>query len=200
MADKSTLMQLSQDIDHLTFLKEIDPDLTEEDQKYHNEQLQALISRQKNKIDAYIALKKKARMFEDTVNTELKDIKRVRDSWKKKNDNLKNIIKFCVQQGLLNNKFEGERYQGTVSEIEEVLKDNFENWSEEDIKQYGLKKTTIISRLSDDSILEQKEEFLPDKDALKKALKENESKVPPAARLIKNYRVTVARRTRLSDS
>ena len=72
--------------------------------------------------------------------------------------------------------------------------------SEEDIKQYGLKKTTIISRLSDDSILEQKEEFLPDKDALKKALKENESKVPPAARLIKNYRVTVARRTRLSDS
>ena len=139
-------------------------------------------------------------MFEDTVNTELKDIKRVRDSWKKKNDNLKNIIKFCVQQGLLNNKFEGERYQGTVSEIEEVLKDNFENWSEEDIKQYGLKKTTIISRLSDDSILEQKEEFLPDKDALKKALKENESKVPPAARLIKNYRVTVARRTRLSDS
>ena len=83
-------MQLSQDIDHLTFLKEIDPDLTEEDQKYHNEQLQALISRQKNKIDAYIALMKKARMFEDTVNTELKDIKRVRDSWKKKNDNLKN--------------------------------------------------------------------------------------------------------------
>ena len=51
-------MQLSQDIDHLTFLKEIDPDLTEEDQKYHNEQLQALISRQKNKIDALKAYNK----------------------------------------------------------------------------------------------------------------------------------------------
>ena len=64
----------------------------------------------------------------------------------------------------------------------------------------GLKKTTTLSRLKDDSVVEVKEESIPDKDRIRTAIEENDKKVPPIAQLVSSYSFRYGRRKRLTNS
>ena len=166
MADNASLIQLSESIKHLSFLKEM-PEICEDEKVELEQHLHALVSRQANKFDNIIALLKKCDHYIDALTKELEEIKEARDAWKRNRENVIGIIKFAYQQDLITNKLEGERYQGTISRVKARLQDNFDQWEDSEIKEYGLKKTTTISRLKDETIVESKEEQVPDKDRLR---------------------------------
>ena len=199
MADNASLIQLSESIKHLSFLKEM-PEICEDEKAELEQHLHALVSRQANKFDNIIALLKKCDHYIDALTKELEEIKEARDAWKRNRENVIGIIKFAYQQDLITNKLEGERYQGTISRVKARLQDNFDQWEDSDIKEYGLKKTTTLSRLKDDTIVESKEEQVPDKDRLRQDIERKESKVPAIAQLVSSYSFKYGRRKRLTNS
>ena len=199
MADNASLIQLSESIQHLSFLKEM-PEICEDEKVELEQHLHALVSRQANKFDNIIALLKKCDHYIDALTKELEEIKEARDAWKRNRENVIGIIKFAYQQDLITNKLEGERYQGTISRVKARLQDNFDQWEDSEIKEYGLKKTTTISRLKDETIVESKEEQVPDKDRLRQDIERKESKVPAIAQLVSSYSFKYGRRKRLTNS
>ena len=199
MADNASLIQLSESIQHLSFLKEM-PEICEDEKEELEQHLHALISRQSNKFDNIVALIKKCDHYIDALTKELQEIKEAREAWKRNRENVIGIIKFAYQQDLITNKLEGERYQATLSKVQSRLEDNFDQWEDKEIKEYGLKKTTTLSRLNDDTIVDTKEENIPDKDRLRKDIEHKESKVPPMAQLISSYSFRYGRRKRLTTS
>ena len=199
MADNASLIQLSESIKHLSFLKEM-PEICEDEKVELEQHLHALVSRQANKFDNIIALLKKCDHYIDALTKELEEIKEARDAWKRNRENVIGIIKFAYQQDLITNKLEGERYQGTISRVKARLQDNFDQWEDSEIKEYGLKKTTTISRLKDETIVESKEEQVTDKDRLRQDIERKESKVPAIAQLVSSYSFKYGRRKRLTNS
>ena len=58
MADKLSLVQLAESIQHIGFLKDL-PDIPEDERQYLEQHLQDLASRQESKFDAIIGMIKK---------------------------------------------------------------------------------------------------------------------------------------------
>ena len=199
MADKNTYLQLSQSVQHLSFLKEL-PETTDDERAELETYLQDLASQQERKFDNIIGLLKKCDHYIDAYDKELAELKDARDSWKRNREKVIGIIKYAFQQDLITSKLNGERYQGTIAKVKSKLVDNFDQWDDADIKEFGLKKTTTLSRLKDDSVVEVKEESLPDKDRIRTAIEDNDTKVPPIAQLVSSYSFRYGRRKRLTNS
>ena len=199
MADKNTYLQLSQSVQHLSFLKEL-PETSEDEKAELETYLQDLASQQERKFDNIIGLLKKCDHYIDAYDKELAELKDARDSWKRNREKVIGIIKYAFQQDLITSKLNGERYQGTIAKVKSKLVDNFDQWDDADIKEFGLKKTTTLSRLKDDSVVEVKEESLPDKDRIRTAIEDNDKKVPPIAQLVSSYSFRYGRRKRLTNS
>ncbi len=176
------------------------PEICEDEKEELEQHLHALVSRQASKFDNIIALLKKCDHYIDALTKELEEIKEAREAWKRNRENVIGIIKFAYQQDLITNKLEGERYQGTISRVKARLQDNFDQWDDSEVKEYGLKKTTTISRLKDDTIVDTKEEQVPDKDRLRQDIERKESKVPAIAQLVSSYSFKYGRRKRLTNS
>tara|TARA_R100001082_G_C4356002_1_gene156922 strand:- start:484 stop:1086 length:603 start_codon:yes stop_codon:yes gene_type:complete len=197
MADRISYKQLlehSQQVDYLLELPGID-----EDEKEELEQIwKSLESRQESKFDAIVNVIKDCDRRIERLETESEEIKNNKLYWKKKRDNVINIIKLAYQRKLIGSKPTGDKYQATIRKTKPKLIDNFEKWSREEKENFGLYKRTIITRVVDESILEQTSEELPDKEQLKKVLENNSKDAPIASQLVQRVSLEYGLRKRIN--
>ena len=199
MSDKQSYVQLSESIQHVSFLKDL-PDTSEEDRSYLQKHIEDLASRHENKFDNIIEIIKKCDIYIESLEKEMEEVKNNRDAWKRNKENLVKIIKFAYQQNLINSTPTGAKYQATISSTKPRLVDNFELWSDQDKVEYGLRKTTTLVRIRDEAVLDAKQEELPDKDRVRQDILANRSSVPAIAQLIPGYSLVYERRKRLISS
>ena len=197
MSDTRTYSQLAESIKQVSFLKEL-PDVEEEERGELETYLQDLASRQESKFDAIIALIKKCDTYVEALQSELNEIKENLDVWKKNKEKITNIIKYAYQNELINSQPVGVKYQATIKRVKPRLVPNFDNWEEQDRVEFGLRITTTITRIKDDTVVDIKEEEVPDKDRLREALKNNSSLAPGVSQLIPGYALVYERRKRLT--
>lgn len=197
MADRVSYKQLlehSQQVDYLLELPGID-----EDEKEELEQIwKSLESRQESKFDAIVNVIKDCDRRIERLETESEEIKNNKLYWKKKRDNVINIIKLAYQRKLIGSKPTGDKYQATIRKTKPKLIDNFEKWSKEEKENFGLYKRTIITRVVDEAILEQTSEELPDKEQLKKVLENNSKDAPIASQLVQRVSLEYGLRKRIN--
>ena len=197
MADRISYKQLlehSQQVDYLLELPGID-----EDEKEELEQIwRSLESRQESKFDAIVNVIKDCDRRIERLETESEEIKNNKLYWKKKRDNVINIIKLAYQRKLIGSKPTGDKYQATIRKTKPKLIDNFEKWSREEKENFGLYKRTIITRVVDESILEQTSEELPDKEQLKKILETNSKDAPVSSQLVQRVSLEYGLRKRIN--
>jgi hypothetical protein len=197
MADKLSYVQIAEQIQHIGFLQDM-PELDDDDRSRMQKHLQDLASRQESKFDGIIGMIKKCDAYIAALENEMAEIKQNLEAWKKNKEMMTNIIKFAYQKELISNKPTGLKYQGVFRKVKPRLVDNFFCWEEEEIAEFGLRKTTTITRLKDDSVVEVKQEDLPDKDRVREELAADTGKAPTASQLIPGYSFTYERRKRLA--
>jgi len=197
MPDKLSYVQIGEQIQHIGFLKDT-PELDETDRERLEQYLKDLASRQENKFDNIIGMIKKCDAYIDALQNELEEIKGNLESWKKNKEMLVNLIKFAYQQNLIGDRPTGARYQGVFRRVKPRLVDNFDRWDDSDKQEFGLLKTTTVTRIRDNVVVEMKEEEVPDKDRLREALVAEAENVPAPAQLVPGYSFTYERRKRLT--
>lgn len=196
MADKLTYTQIAEQIQHMNFLKEM-PELSEEDKIRMQDHLKELASRQERKFDNIISMLKRCDGYIDALEKEIEEVTENLEAWKKNKTMLVNIIKFAYQQELIGNKPTGIKYQGVFRRVKPRLVDNFDQWTDKERVAFGLRKTTTITRIVDNIVVEVKQEDVPDKERVRSALA-NDNVAPVAAELIPGYSFTYERRKRIS--
>jgi hypothetical protein len=100
---------------------------------------------------------------------------------------------------LIDNKPTGVKYQATIRKVKPRLVDNFEHWEEEDREEFGLRKTTTITRIKDNTVLDVKQEDIPDKDRVREALATDDGSAPAPAQLVPGFSFVYERRKRLTN-
>lgn len=198
MADKLSLIQIAESIQHIGFLKDL-PEIPDDERAALEQHLTDLASRQESKFDAIIGMIKKCDAYIDALDNELSEIKENLDAWKKNREKMVSIIKFAYQQDLIDSKPTGVKYQATIRKVKPRLIDNFEHWEDQDKTEFGLRKTTTITRIKDNTVVEVKQEDMPNKDEVRKALEEDSGSAPAAAQLVPGFSFTYKRRVRLTD-
>jgi hypothetical protein len=197
MPDNASFLQLSESINHMGILKDM-PDLPDDEKEQINGYLNDLVSRQENKLDNIISLLKHCDQHIDALKKEMDEIKDTLDAWNKNKEKLVSLIKYAYQSGLIGNKLTGNKYQATIRATKGRLVDNFDEWDDDQIKEYGLIKTTSIVRMKDESVVEVKEEKLPDKARVREAIEQNESSVPGVAQIVQSCSFRYERRKRIT--
>lgn len=198
MADNASFIQLSESIQHLNFLQEL-PDTPDDEKEELKQHLQDLISRQESKLDNIVGLLKKCDHYIDALKSEMDEIKENLDAWKRNKEKIVSIIKFAYQQDLIKNKLTGNKYQATIRSTKGKLVDNFQEWDNDQIKEYGLVKVTTITRLKDNSVVDEKVEQLPDKDRIRDDIQNNVGSVPGVAQIVPSFSFVYERRKRITS-
>ena len=196
MADPTSYAQLLEHSKQLNYLLEL-PEL-EEDEKEELEHIwNSLKSRKESKFDAIVNVIKDCDKRLEQLDKESAEIKLNREHWRKKRNNVINIIKLAYERKLIGSKPTGEKYQATIKTTKPKLLDNFEKWSQKEKENFGLYKRTIITRALDNSILNQTQEELPDKEQLKKILKTRPTEAPQSAQLVQRVSFIYGLRKRI---
>ena len=196
MADPVSYNQLlehSQQLNYLLELPEIDEDEKEELEYLWRE----LKSRKESKFDAIINVVKDCDRRIERLNRESEEIKKNREYWKKKRNNVINIIKLAYQKKLISSKPTGDKYQATIKITKQKLIDNFEKWNQTEKEEFGLYKRTIVTRAIDNSIVEQSQEELPNREQLKKVLEMNPKDAPTESKLVQRVSLMYGLRKRI---
>ena len=197
MADKLSLIQISESIQHIGFLKDL-PDIPEDERAMLEQHLLDLASRQESKFDSIIGMIKKCDAYIEALEDELDEIKSNLEAWKKNREKMISIIKFAYQQELIGNKPTGIKYQATIRKVKPRLVDNFDHWDDSDRTEFGLRKTTTITRIKDETVVDVKQEELPDKDRVRDALTADDGSAPVQAQLVPGFSFVYERRKRLT--
>jgi hypothetical protein len=198
MADNASFLQLSESIQNIQFLKDT-PEVSEDERAELEQYLSDLASRQESKFDAIISMIKKCDTYIAALENEMSEIQANLESWKKNKQNMINIIKFAYQQNLISNKPTGVKYQAIIRKTKPRLVDNFSNWDEGERAEFSLRKTVIVTRIKDETVLDIKQEFLPDKDRVREELVADSGLAPVSAQLVPGCSFTYERRKRLTS-
>ena len=198
MADNASFLQLSESIQNIQFLKDT-PEVSEDERAELEQYLSDLASRQESKFDAIISMIKRCDSYINALENEMNEIQANLESWKKNKQNMINIIKFAYQQNLIGNKPTGIKYQAIIRKTKPRLVDNFSNWDEEERAEFSLRKTVIVTRIKDETVLDIKQEFLPDKDRVREELVADSGLAPVSAQLVPGCSFTYERRKRLTS-
>jgi hypothetical protein len=198
MPDTQTYAQISEALQHVTFLREL-PEVDNDERLELDQHLRDLASRQESKFDAIIGMIKKCDAYIEALQNEMAEVKENLEAWKKNKEKITNIIKFAYQQNLIDSQPTGVKYQATIKRVKPRLVDNFDNWSDEERQEFGLRKVTTITRLKDESVLEVKQEDLPDKTRVREALAADNGQAPVSSQLVPGVAFVYERRKRLAN-
>ena len=196
MADPLTYSQLlenSREIDELLQ----SPELNEEEKEDLEYIWNSLKSREESKFDAIISLIKDCDKQILIRDKEITELKRNQTYWKNKRKKIINIIKKAYEEHLIDSMPTGNKYEATIKQVKSRLIDNYESWTSQEIKEFGLFKTTMTKRMSDNSTVDWKEETLPDKKAVRDSLEAADGKAPRDAHLSRKFSLTYNLRKRL---
>ena len=196
MADPLTYSQLlenSREIDELLQ----SPELNEEEKEDLEYIWNSLKSREESKFDAIISLVKDCDKQILIRDKEITELKRNQNYWKNKRKKIINIIKKAYEEHLIDSMPTGNKYEATIKQVKSRLIDSYESWNSQEIKEFGLFKTTMTKKISDNSTVNWKEETLPDKKAVRDSLEANDGKAPRDAHLSRKFSLTYNLRKRL---
>ena len=196
MADKLTYNQILENkkfIDDLLNNEELNLDDKEELEYVW----QSLVSREESKFDAIISVIKDCDKQISMREKEIVELKRNQNFWKNKRKNIINIIKTAYEHQLIDAMPTGNKYEATIRLVKSKLIDNYKFWTSEEREKFGLFKTTMIKRISDNSTVKWDEETLPDKDLVRESLQNNDGKAPEKAHLQRKFSLTYNLRKRL---
>ena len=196
MADRLSYNQILENkkfIDNLLNDEELDIDDKEELEYVW----QSLVSREESKFDAIISVIKDCDKQISSREKEIIELKRNQDFWKNKRKNIINIIKTAYEHQLIDSMPTGNKYEATIRRVKSKLIDNYKFWTTEERVRFGLYKTTMIKRISDNSTVNWNEETLPDKDLVRESLQNNDGKAPKKAHLQRKFSLTYNLRKRL---
>ena len=196
MADRLTYNQILENkkfIDDLLNNEELNLDDKEELEYVW----QSLVSREESKFDAIISVIKDCDKLISMREKEIVELKRNLNFWKNKRKNIINIIKTAYEHQLIDAMPTGNKYEATIRRVKSKLIDNYKFWTREEREKFGLFKTTMIKRISDNSTVKWDEETLPDKDLVRESLQSNDGKAPKKAHLQRKFSLTYNLRKRL---
>ena len=196
MADPLTYSQLlenSREIDELLQ----SPELNEEEKEDLEYIWNSLKSREESKFDAIISLIKDCDKQILIRDKEITELKRNQNYWKNKRKKIINIIKKAYEEHLIDSMPTGNKYEATIKQVKSRLIDSYESWTSQEIQEFGLFKTTMTKKISDNSTVNWKEETLPDKKAVRDSLEANDGKAPRDAHLSRKFSLTYNLRKRL---
>ena len=196
MADRLSYNQILENkkfIDNLLNNEELDIDDKEELEYVW----QSLVSREESKFDAIISVIKDCDKQIFSREKEIIELKRNQDFWKNKRKNIINIIKTAYEHQLIDSMPTGNKYEATIRRVKSKLIDNYKFWTTEEREKFGLFKTTMIKRISDNSTVKWNEETLPDKELVRESLQNNDGKAPKEAHLQRKFSLTYNLRKRL---
>jgi hypothetical protein len=196
MADPISYLRLLEEGEQIDYLLK-SPDVTDEEKEELEYIWNSLKSRKESKFDAIIGVIKECDKYMDQLETEIKEIKNNYEHWKKKRANVINIIKMAYEKQLISSKPTGTKYQATIRPTKTKLIDNFDKWTRNEKENFGLYKRTIITRAIDNSIINQKQEELPDKERIRKVLTDHPKEAPATARLIQRVSLVYGLRKRI---
>ena len=172
-------------------------ELEEEEKKELVDIWKSLKSRKESKFDAIIRLIKDCDKYIENLNREAEEIKANKRQWESKRKCIINIIKVAYEQKLIGSKPTGQKYQATIRPVKSKLIDNYQEWSDEEKKNFTLRKETKITRLINNEVINKKEEDLPDKEKIKEELDNSSGKVPSAVQLVQRVSLTYNLRKRI---
>ena len=158
---------------------------------------QSLVSREESKFDAIISVIKDCDKQIFSREKEIIELKRNQNFWKNKRKNIINIIKTAYEHQLIDSMPTGNKYEATIRRVKSKLIDNYKFWTTEEREKFGLFKTTMIKRISDNSTVKWNEETLPDKELVRESLQNNDGKAPKKAHLQRKFSLTYNLRKRL---
>ena len=196
MADKLSYNQILENkkfIDDLLSNQELNIDDKEELEYVW----QSLVCREESKFDAIISVIKDCDKQISMREKEIVELKRNQNFWKNKRKNIINIIKTAYEHQLIDAMPTGNKYEATIRRVKSKLIDNYKFWTSEEREKFGLFKTTMIKRISDNSTVKWDEETLPDKDLVRESLQSNDGKAPKKAHLQRKFSLTYNLRKRL---
>tara|TARA_R100001082_G_scaffold111067_1_gene93146 strand:- start:4957 stop:5559 length:603 start_codon:yes stop_codon:yes gene_type:complete len=196
MADSKSFIQLLEQEKSINSLLNISS-MTDEEKGELESIWDGLKSRQESKFDAIVSVIKECDRYITQLEREEKEVSNNINHWKKKRENVINIIKTAYEKQLISSKPTGSKYQATIKTVKSKLIANYEKWSRQEKEQYGLYKRTVVSRAIDNFILSQLEEDLPDKDQIRKVLEKDPKRAPKEARLVQRVSFTYGRRKRI---
>jgi hypothetical protein len=196
MADPISYLRLLEEGEQIDYLLK-SPDVTDEEKEELEYIWNSLKSRKESKFDAIIGVIKECDKYMDQLETEIKEIKNNYEHWKKKRANVINIIKMAYEKQLISSKPTGTKYQATIRPTKTKLIDNFDKWTRNEKENFGLYKRTVITRAIDNSIINQKQEELPDKERIRKVLTDHPKEAPATARLVQRVSLVYGLRKRI---
>lgn len=196
MADRLTYNQI---LENKKFIDDLlnSEDLINDDKEDLEYVWNSLISREESKFDAIISVVKDCDKQISSREKEIIELKRNQNYWKTKRKNIINIIKKAYEEQLIDSMPTGNKYEATIKRVKSKLVDNFKFWTTEERKKFGLYKTTMTKRISDNSTVNWNEETLPDTDLVRKSLQNADGRAPKDAHLQRKFSLTYNLRKRL---